>query len=130
MVILTLPFPPSVNGYWRHPTKGPLAGRHLISEKGRDYRQAVQDFVGRYQISPVPGRLSVAIEVFPPDRRKRDLDNLPKGILDSLTHAGVIEDDSHIDSLLLERKGICKGGMVRVFVSTLPGEDNGTPENS
>ncbi|QDJ44988.1 RusA family crossover junction endodeoxyribonuclease [Bordetella hinzii] len=130
MEILTLPFPPSVNGYWRHPTKGPLAGRHLISAEGREYRQAVQAFVGHHQIGRVEGRLSVAIEVFPPDRRKRDLDNLPKGILDSLTHAGVIEDDGHIDSLLIERKGIHKGGMVRVFVTAIQGEDNGTPENS
>jgi crossover junction endodeoxyribonuclease RusA len=32
---LVLPFPPSVNTYWRAPNKGPLKGRHLISEKGQ-----------------------------------------------------------------------------------------------
>jgi crossover junction endodeoxyribonuclease RusA len=31
---LTLPFPPSVNTYWRAPNKGPLKGRHMISEAG------------------------------------------------------------------------------------------------
>lgn len=129
MEVLTLPFPPSVNGYWRHPSKGQLAGRHLISEKGRQYRRAVADFVTLHRIGRVTGRLSVSIEVFPPDRRKRDLDNLPKGVLDSLAHAGVIADDGDIDSLLIERKGIHKGGMVRVFVATLPGENNGAPEN-
>ncbi|WP_320725879.1 phage antirepressor KilAC domain-containing protein [Enterobacter ludwigii] len=37
---LVLPFPPSVNTYWRAPNKGPLKGRHLISEKGRAYQSA------------------------------------------------------------------------------------------
>lgn len=36
--IFNLSWPPSVNKYWRHPTKGKLAGRHLISEEGRRYR--------------------------------------------------------------------------------------------
>lgn len=35
---LVLPFPPSVNTYWRAPNKGPLAGRHLISAVGRKYQ--------------------------------------------------------------------------------------------
>jgi hypothetical protein len=35
---LTLPFPPSVNTYWRAPNKGPLKGRHMISEAGRRFQ--------------------------------------------------------------------------------------------
>ncbi|EOX4019030.1 hypothetical protein ACPH7A_000184 [Enterobacter roggenkampii] len=45
---LVLPFPPSVNTYWRAPNKGPLKGRHLISEKGRAYQSAV------YTAPPAP----------------------------------------------------------------------------
>jgi Holliday junction resolvase RusA-like endonuclease len=45
----------------------------------------------------------VVVEVYVPDRRKRDLDNLHKGILDSLTHAGVWGDDSQIDDLRIYR---------------------------
>ncbi|NBW22487.1 MAG: RusA family crossover junction endodeoxyribonuclease, partial [Caulobacteraceae bacterium] len=40
------------------------------------------------------GSVRVVIEAFPPDRRKRDLDNILKSLLDALTHAGVWEDDS------------------------------------
>ena len=35
---LILPFPPSVNSYWRAPNKGPLAGRHMVSADGRKYQ--------------------------------------------------------------------------------------------
>lgn len=117
MNVLELPFPPSVNTYWRHPTTGKLAGRHLISEKGREYRQAVIDEAGRYQLVKLAGRLSVHIDAFPPDNRRRDLDNMMKGLLDGLVHAQVIEDDSQIDKLSIERGVVCNGGRVRVYVS-------------
>jgi hypothetical protein len=49
---LTLPFPPSVNTYWRAPNKGPLKGRHMISEAGRRSRvtlalQSLSNFVAQ-----------------------------------------------------------------------------------
>jgi len=117
MITLELPWPPSVNSYWRSPNTGKLAGRTLISERGRNYRRAVSDAIRMAgQPKADPGRLDVALTVFPPDRRRRDLDNLPKGILDALTHAGVIEDDSLIDRLLIERATSCPGGKVRVVV--------------
>ena len=63
------------------------------------------------------GRLDVHIAVYPPDKRKRDLDNLPKSILDSLQHAGIYEDDSQIDKLTVERMAIRKGGEVVVTIT-------------
>jgi len=118
MIILDLPYPPSVNSYWRSPNTGKLAGRTLISKKGRDYRKEVAHAViAANQPKANPGRLDVGITAFPPDKRRRDLDNLPKAILDALTHANVIEDDSLIDRLLIERATTCPGGKVRIFVS-------------
>jgi len=119
MIILELPWPPSVNTYWRSPNTGKLAGRTLISERGRSYRRAVADTImAAGQPKAAPGRLAVYMNAFPPDRRLRDLDNLPKGVLDALTHAGVIEDDSLIDRLHIERDVICPNGKIIVRIGS------------
>lgn len=44
----------------------------------------------------------VSAKFFVPDRRKRDLDNLFKALLDALTHAGVWKDDSLVHSMYVE----------------------------
>jgi len=104
---LRLPYPPSVNTYWRHPTRGPLAGRHLISAQGREYRAEVCRLVAAGQAADAcwltfTGPLDVRVILTPPDRRRRDIDNSSKALLDSLTHAGVWGDDSQIKRLLLD----------------------------
>ncbi|MFV9998433.1 MAG: RusA family crossover junction endodeoxyribonuclease [Arsenophonus endosymbiont of Dermacentor nuttalli] len=52
----------------------------------------------------------------PPDRRKRDLDNLMKAPIDALCHDGLIIDDSKIDVLHVERKEIIKGGKLVIII--------------
>ena len=113
MIELTLPWPPSTNTYYRN-----VAGKTLISAKGRAYRAAVavQVLVQRGALR-LESRLCVAIVAHVPDKRRRDLDNLLKSTLDSLTHAGVWLDDSQIDSLTISRGPI--GGMLKVSVGVV-----------
>jgi crossover junction endodeoxyribonuclease RusA len=101
-----LPWPPSVNTYWRHPNKGPLAGRTLISEKGRKYRADCVALAktNRWPAFVSEARLSVTIHAYPPDKRRRDLDNVLKAALDVMGLAGVYGDDSQIDRLEIVRK--------------------------
>lgn len=122
-VVLSLPWSPSVNTYWRSIMSGPLAGRVLISERGREYRKRVAEavLVQRVPRGMLTGKLAIEIHALPPDRRARDLDNLLKGLLDSLHHAGVIEDDSEIDDLRIRRFAIRPGGELQVRISEIPG---------
>lgn len=68
---LTLPFPPSVNSYWRAPSKGPLKGRHLVSETGRKFQKAARAAIIE-QLRAVPRPSSELAEVhivlYPPDQ--------------------------------------------------------------
>ena len=95
MIKLTLPWPPTVNTYYRN-----INGKTLISAKGREYRKAVADQVMIQRAAKhLDVALKVEIEAFRPDRRRRDLDNLFKAVLDSMVHAGVMDDDALIMDL-------------------------------
>lgn len=111
MISFALPLPPSVNSYWRT-----WRGRMLISEKGRAYRATVQAECLGYEGFAADKRLAVSVIFNPPDRRRRDIDNICKALLDSLTHAGVYADDSQIDRLTIERGPIVEDGRVWVKI--------------
>jgi crossover junction endodeoxyribonuclease RusA len=111
VIELELPYPPSVNHYWRS-----WRGRVLISRSGRAYRDAVGLVLRRMGVKPMAGRLAVHIELYPPDRRKRDLDNTLKAIGDSLQHGGAFEDDSQIVWLLIEKADVVKAGKIIVRI--------------
>lgn len=94
---LKLPFPPSVNHYWRH-----VGAKVLISAKGRSYRTLVQLLcLGKSRKCATS--LRVAILACPPDHRRRDLDNLSKALLDAMQYSGLYVDDFQIDELEIKR---------------------------
>lgn len=124
MLAITLPFPPSVNRYWRHLTRGKLAGRVLISEEGRAYRSTIIATIQALGLGgPLLGRLSVELTAHPPDRRQRDLDNLLKATLDGLQHGGVYANDGQIDRLVIVRGPVVPQGVVYADIEELPARD-------
>jgi crossover junction endodeoxyribonuclease RusA len=58
------------------------------------------------------GRICVCLEAYPPDRRKRDIDNLVKPTLDALTKAGVWLDDEQVEELTIRRLNVSRGGLL------------------
>ncbi len=103
-----------MNSYWRH-----VGSRVLISAAGRAYRANAIACVLEQGSPKLRGRVRVHAIAHAPDRRRRDLDNLWKGVLDSLTHAGVIEDDSLIDELSIARGGIEKPGRISITLEVI-----------
>jgi len=100
MVSLLLPWPPTVNHYWKRSYK-----RFYVGEKGVNYRNEVVILASKFKNSYVNNeRLRIDIEAHPPDKRRRDLDNIFKCLLDSLQYAGVYSDDNQLDQIYIERK--------------------------
>ncbi len=113
-VTVELPWPPSVNHYYRR-----VGARTLISRAGREFRRRVARILAARRLSPAQGRLAVTVEVFPPDRRRRDIDNLLKAVLDACQHGGAFPDDSRIVWLLIHRIQVVRGGRVIVTIRDL-----------
>jgi crossover junction endodeoxyribonuclease RusA len=59
------------------------------------------------------------VTLYPKDRRKQDIDNRIKALWDALASAGVYEDDSQIDVLIVQRGEIKKGGGCLVMIEEL-----------
>lgn len=120
MTHLILPWPPSANRLWRN-----VRGRVLISAAGRAHHSAVARVVASARHGglgghpPMEGRLSVTLDLTPPDRRRRDIDNTIKATLDACTRAGLWLDDAQIDRLLVVRGPVAhNAGCVAMRVET------------
>lgn len=88
MTTIELPYPPSVNAYYKN-----VRGRVVIASAGKRYRERVRAMIR--SCGQLPGRVTAIAEFYPPDRRRRDQDNLFKAFFDSIKY-GLIEDDSEV----------------------------------
>lgn len=113
-VVLTLPYPPTGNHAWKH-TK---MGRHYLTQQARQYYELVVEIVRQQGMClGLEGALAVECDIYPPDRRRRDLDNAWKVLSDACTKAGVWVDDTQINRLVLERCDRVEHGRVLIRVA-------------
>lgn len=117
LISFDMPYPPSVNQYWTPQSKGRFAELRL-SDKGRKYRGVAAGILLSQYIpkKKILDRVSITIEVYPPDKRRRDLDNLPKGLLDAITRYEFWDDDSQVDEMRVIRKHVVKNGLIKINV--------------
>jgi crossover junction endodeoxyribonuclease RusA len=91
-----------------------------ISKAGREFKLQVQDYVLDNAVAKMGDkRLQMQVTLYPRDRRKQDIDNRIKALWDALADAGVYEDDSQIDVLIVQRGEIKKGGGCLVLIEEI-----------
>ncbi len=113
-----LPWPPSVNHYYRH-----VGPRVLISRDGRRYRENVVARFATDRVAKFSGPVDLLIELYPPDNRRRDADNSLKCLLDTFTHAGLYDDDSQICKLtVIKREPMPPQGMTYIRITEWNGD--------
>lgn len=94
----------------------------MISRGGRAFRKSVCSILAGLETQPIAGPIELEIVVFPPDRRRRDIDNVQKALLDALEAGGAYEDDSQIVRLTIEKGKPVKGGRTIVQIKKVPEE--------
>ena len=120
---LRLPWPPSVNGYWQ---PFPIPGGRVVmslTKRARMYRTdvcaAIRAVMGAATPVPFDAPVRIDIELRPPDRRTRDIDNSIKGLFDSLTYAGIWKDDHLVDEMTVRRGQVISNGTALVLITPL-----------
>jgi crossover junction endodeoxyribonuclease RusA len=111
---IVIPFPPSVNHYWATSGK-----RKYLTKRAKVFREqvtaaAIEQGVFRKWLD---GPLCLTIAAHPPDRHRRDLDNLLKATQDALQMAGVYHDDWQICDLRMRWAAMVPGGQLDVTIS-------------
>lgn len=91
--------------------------RVFVTKSGQRYRLAIKadlmkaDAIKRYDVP-----LSVKMKIVPPDRRRRDIDNICKTLFDALTLAGLWTDDKLIKKLTVEVVEPTKPGYIEMEI--------------
>jgi crossover junction endodeoxyribonuclease RusA len=128
VVELQLPWPPSINRYWRC-----VQGATLLSREGREYKHKAKDalFEQLYKLKhtaiDVPCKATIIAHY--PNKRRRDLDNIIKPVLDCLQASEVVRNDELFKELHVigvpvtqidpEHRAELRG-TVHVFIEELP----------
>lgn len=111
LINICLPYPPTVNTYYRT-----VNNRVILSKKGREYKEQVEfeyfQLYSKLSCSKKPqfnrdDKLKVHVNVFAPDRRKRDIMNLQKALFDAM-EGFYFEDDNQIDDCRFVRCDVDK----------------------
>ena len=111
-----LPWPPTLNTYYRRHTIGRKIFTSL-SKGARIYKKQVEYIVVKECLKlGIDQPFEIEFYAFPPDNRKRDVDNLLKAPMDAMESAGVFKNDSLCWSLKIKKYNYVKAGLLKVVI--------------
>ena len=87
---------------------------------GVKFRARVMLIAKALGLKRTEGKISLTIDAYPPDNRRRDLDNIFKAACDGMQHAGLYDDDcniKHIDATMHEKGN--DGGRVIATIQSI-----------
>jgi crossover junction endodeoxyribonuclease RusA len=118
-ISVRLPYPPSVNA-----SRAAVRGRLISTAQYRNWLQAASWEVKRtvamsYDRKGIEGTYALTIKVCPPDRRRRDIDNIIKPVSDALKKGGAVEDDCLCQRIEIEWCGESEGVRATVMSTKL-----------
>ena len=119
-IALILPYPPSCNHIWKR-----AGNKMILDARAAAFRQKVFVLVNALRMrnfipsEPFLSKCAVMVEYNQPDKRRRDLDNGSKSLLDALTYAKIWMDDSQVELMLTYFGKPCRGGACRVLIQPL-----------
>jgi crossover junction endodeoxyribonuclease RusA len=112
-----IPWPPTINHYYIRAKSGQV----IKNSSAQKYVHAVALMLRAKRLGEfaAASKLRVELRVYPPDARRRDLDNLCKCVLDVLQHAGLYSDDFSVSQLYVERMEQRPLGEIEVTISDI-----------
>jgi Holliday junction resolvase RusA-like endonuclease len=115
---LRLPLPPVLNRYWAFPRR---LTRPVVTKIGDTYQGDVAASLWSHFDGKPPqfkGRLRIDVGVMHRDRRLPDLDNFWKALLDSLEHAGLVENDKQFRDSRIHDIGVQSPGWINIVIES------------
>ena len=106
--------PPTVNHLYRTARNS----RRYKTHEGKEWqRQAAAVFADSYVLpEPYAGDVELNVYFLTADRRRWDIDNRVKALMDALMMGGVIRDDTQVKALHVERETVQEKTETVVFV--------------
>ena len=101
----------SVNKYYRS-----WQGRVLISKDGREFKKEMELHLNNYE--KVLGKIQLRLILHFKDRRKRDVDNYAKVLIDCLKNK-LFEDDDQIYELYMQKHIGCGYNQISIEIISL-----------
>lgn len=95
-----------------------VRGHAFTPKRTRSYERKVRRCARAAGVRPLAGPVSLALEVWPADHHRMDIDNIAKAVSDALNGLAY-DDDSQVDLLTVRRRAPSNTPRVLVSVGAL-----------